>query len=310
MSLNKEILDKILLIKDLKIEIDKDLSTSSTFKLLARGDLITIESEQAGIELIKIFYHYKIKYRILGLGANQIIPQTSTDPYLKLHLDFDKNILKEEQNEIDVPASLSIHFLTQYATKFGLKGWEVFTGIPATVGGAIFMNAGTALGEFGSIVKEVRILRRDGKIENLMITPKDFSYRKNHFLKEGDLLLKAKLIHFGLDQKIAEIIKKYLQYRLDTQPLWSKTCGCMFKNAKINIENNSEGAITCPVGKYIDIIGLKGLEVNGVRISHKHGNFFENTGNGTYQDVLKLMEAVKNELYLNFGIEFEAEVEF
>lgn len=309
MSLTDEIILQIKQIQDLTLEIQKDLSKSSTFKLLAVGDFISVRSKEALIKLIHVFNSHQVRYRMLGLGANQILPKTSPVPYLKLNLPFDKNILNQVQEKYKVSASLSINVLTAHAIKFGLKGWEVFTGIPATVGGAIFMNAGTALGEFGKIVHSVEIVRKDGQVENYIVNEKSFSYRKNNFLNEGDIIVGAELKHFGIDESIGKKIEEYLQYRSDTQPLWAKTCGCMFKNAKIK-QSLTNTLITCPAGKYIDIIGLTGLEYNGVKISRVHGNFFENNGEATYEDVIKLMEVVEKELFRNFGIKFESEVEY
>ncbi len=309
MFLNSEIIFKINEIKDLSFEMGKDLSKSSTFKLVASGDFISIRTKEATALLLQLLYSYNLDYRVLGLGANQILPTTSPVPYLKLNFSFDKNIFNNVCDLYKVPASLSISNLTAHAVKFGIKGWEVFTGIPATVGGAIFMNAGTALGEFGSIVHSVDIVRKNGRMENYLVNEKSFSYRKNNFLNSGDIIIGAELKHFGIDLSIGSKIEQYLQYRSETQPLLAKTCGCMFKNAKINLPQ-SHGVITCPAGLYIDIMGLKGLQYNGVRVSRKHANFFENVGEARYEDVFKLMEIIYSELYDNFGIKFEPEVEF
>src|SRR5690606_35634915 len=108
------------------------------------------------------------------------------------------------------------------------------------------------------------------------------------------------LKHFGVDAQLRDIIKNYLDLRNKTQPMSEKTCGCVFKNSK--------GLVTCRAGMFIDILGLKGLTYNGIRVSTKHANFMENFGNANYDDVIALIKIVKNELKLQYGVEFETEV--
>src|SRR5690606_27919496 len=106
-----------------------------------------------------------------------------------------------------------------------LIGWEVFSGIPASLGGAIFMNAGTGLGEICEIVDSVRVMDREANIREVTKNNLKFSYRHNHFIEPGEIIISAKLINKGLDEKIGEKIKDYLDFRKNTQPLNTKSCG-------------------------------------------------------------------------------------
>jgi len=295
-------LDKVLSnIKSCEVELGKDLSKFSTMRLKAVGDLITVFNEHALQEVLITLKNNNQDFIVLGMGANQLLKSESDLPYLMLKFELDKSILDEPKETYLLPASVKLSSLTSHAAKFGLKGWEVFTGVPATLGGALFMNAGTGLGEICEVVKRVWYLTGDGEKKELVVDASSFSYRRNNFLKKGEVIVAAELVHFGLQDEMMLLIKDYLQKRNASQPMSSFTCGCVFKNSSF------EG-VSCPAGKFIDIIGLKGLQVGGIRISEKHGNFMENFDNATYEDVKELISIAQKELFQQFGIIFELEV--
>jgi UDP-N-acetylmuramate dehydrogenase len=206
--------------------------------------------------------------------------------------------LDQVREEYELPASLGINYLTSHAVKFGLKGWEVFTGIPASLGGAIFMNAGTNLGEIGPLMKKVKIVSSDGSLREEVMNEKSFTYRHNHFLKDGDVIVGATMFHRGIDPAISIKIKEYLEYRKKTQPLATKNCGCVFKNPHKELQ----------AGRLIDLMGLKGLQVGGLRISPKHANFIENTTSSNWDQFESLVKIIKSNMDHFYGIEFELEV--
>jgi UDP-N-acetylmuramate dehydrogenase len=284
-------------IQDIEILENIDLTKFTTIKLQTFGTLIKVFTSSAAQKLIAKLNNDNCPYHLVGWGANQIIHDLGSTILIKLDFSFDRNYLKEVRDEYVFPASVPLNILTSHAQKFGLSGWEVFTGIPASIGGAIFMNAGTSLGEIGSIVKEVKILGNSGKIRFEKIDEKSFSYRRNHFLKDGEVILEATLFHNGIKPKIKLQIQDYLDFRKRTQPLTSKNCGCVFKNY-----DDLHKA-----GQFIDVCGLKGLTKNGLRVSHLHANFIENIDSATSQDFLDLSNLIKYELELFSGIEFELE---
>lgn len=288
-------------LNDISVHEDIDLTNYTTMRLSARGSLIEVFSIDALTTLLPLLSNSDVEYRILGLGANQIIPESYSGYYIKLKLPFDKSNFTTLLDEYDFPASVSLSYLTGLAKKFGLKGWESFTGVPATLGGAIYMNAGTGLGEIGDIVDSFKVCSSEGILRDINVSSTTFSYRKNNELLPGDVIVSAKLVHNGIDHGLKDKIQDYLEYRNNTQPMWAKTCGCIFKNYI--------GKQTCRAGQCIDIIGLKGFGLNGIKVSNTHGNFFENAGKGTRSEVLELVSFVKSELYLQFGIKFEIEAE-
>lgn len=301
----QELLESLNSIDGVEVEIKKDLKKFSTMRLQAFGDLITVKNVEALKAVTKKLTQNNIQYRVLGWGANILLPEISSTPYLQLEFDFDRGVFNQPQDEYILPASVSLATLTSHANKFGLKGWEVFTGIPASLGGAIFMNAGTNLGEIGSIIKEVNLVTKEGAEKLIKIDQHSFSYRHNKFVNPGDVIYQARLIHFGTDEAITKKIREYLEMRTRTQPLKEWTCGCIFKNFQ-----DSNTGVTCRAGQFIDILGLKGLTYKNLQISPKHANFMENRSDSSYEDVMMMITVLKKELKLQTGVSFETEVEF
>ena len=301
-------------IKDLKldkkysgviVEFDKDLTGYSTLQLKGRGNVITVSDRKSLQSVVKDLFQSNILYRVLGKGSNILIDEWSEEPYIKIDFVFDKGIFNNNLNTFTIPASVPLNLLTAVAIKNGFSGWEVFTGIPASLGGAIAMNAGTSLGEISNIVDSVTTIRSDGEVSIRKLNKKDFSYRANHFLSPGEIIIEATLFHHGLSSEIPSLIKNYLQKRSDSQPLTKKTCGCTFKNRVVKEDKNLE---TCRAGQFIDMIGLKGFEYKSLRVSPTHANFIENMGGATKQGFLELIEIINNEVDKNAGFKFETEV--
>lgn len=288
--------DEIRNIPELEIKDDCDLTNFTTMRLHSRGTLIEILETDALKILLPILVREKIPYLLLGWGANQLLP--SEVPGVVIHLKMPHVLPDELKSEYELPASVSLNQLTSLALKFGLKGWEVFTGIPATLGGAIYMNAGTNLGEIGKLIRSVRIISPDGSERTELISEKSFSYRKNHFMRPGEVIVGAVIAHQGTDQNITQKIKEYLEYRKKTQPLATRNCGCVFKNPHPQL----------PAGKLIDQLGLKDLKVGDLRISPKHGNFMENTGKADWDQFSSLLSVIRFQMDHWYGIEFELEV--
>lgn len=275
-----------------------DLTSFTTFRLSSRGDLVEVKSVLALQKLLPLLGKYKKKYLVVGWGANQILPAICDQIIIHLSLSYDSSLLNERKEEYFLPASLGLNHLTAHAVKFALKGWEVFTGIPASLGGAVYMNAGTNLGEIGSLIKKVTLVTPEGDIREEVIKGASFTYRHNHFVKPGEVIVGATLIHQGVDETIPQRIKEYLEYRKRSQPLATKNCGCVFKNPHKELQ----------AGRLIDSLGLKGLRSGNLRISEKHANFIENTGEANWDQFSALISTIKHQIDHFYGIEFELEV--
>ncbi len=277
---------------------NQDLTSYTTMRLASRGDVVEVKSVEALQELLPLLKKTNRNYLLVGWGANQILPAKCTELIIHLDFLFDLSYLATQKDEYVLPASVGLNYLTAHAVKFGLKGWEIFTGIPASLGGAIYMNAGTNLGEIGKLVTKVMLVTSDGNLREEKITKESFSYRHNHFVKLGEVIVGAVMVHEGNDPAISEKIKDYLEYRKKSQPLATKNCGCVFKNPHKELQ----------AGRLIDLMGFKGLSVGGLRVSTKHANFIENTGSSNWDQFEAIVGIIKSNMDTFYGIEFELEV--
>ena len=187
--------------------------------------------------------------------------------------------------------------LLRKLNKMGLGGLGCLAGVPGTVGGAIRMNAGTRMGEIGAHIAFVQVMLPNGKTENLMPDAIDFQYRKAT-LPEGAIVTRvgawvSKEAH--ADER--ELIQEHLEYRKNTQPLDTPSCGSTFKNPPGDT-----------AGRLIDAAGLKGYAVGGAQISEKHANFFINTGEATAHDLYTLIKHARDTVSEKFGVTLEPEV--
>lgn len=275
-----------------------DLSKSSTLRLKSQCDFLKIKNVSF---LVKLFNKFNGKrFRVIGRGANIVLPEDNHDHiFIRLGLDSNSSELEESRDSYYLSASTSLSKVISHAMNFGKKNWEVLTGIPGTLGGAITMNAGTKLGEISEIVSQLQIVKSNGDLIDYVIKPDDFSYRKNHFLEEGDVVISVTLKSFGDDEQITQVMKEYMSYREKTQPLWEKTCGSVFKNDSSYL-----------AGKSIDLAGLKGLSSGGLGVSDLHANFIINQNSGNRSDFVRLTNALKQELERTYGVSFELEAKF
>jgi len=276
----------------------EDLTSYTTMRLKSIGDLLIVNNKSALKESLRIIKKFDRDYFVIGWGANLILPPVNKALIIHLDFSFDLSELNDVKEEYILPASLGLNHLTSHAVKFNLVGWDVFTGIPASLGGAVYMNAGTNLGEIGSLIKSVLVITRSGEEKEIILNEKSFSYRKNHFLSEGDIIVEVVMKNLGSDSSVCERIKAYLELRRKTQPLATKNCGCVFKNPGKKLQ----------AGRLVDQIGLKGLSFGGLVISPKHANFIENRDLSDWYQFSTLTETVKFYMDHFYGIEFELEV--
>lgn len=282
---------------------NENLAKYSTLRLKSFGHVLKVSSVEILSKVLNYLNREQVQYRIIGFGSNQVLSGSDTLLYLKIDLPYSLSDVSTLSSEYHLPATFPLYHLTTLAMKYFLDGFEVFTGIPATLGGAVYMNAGTSLGEIGSIVKKVHLLTKEGKFKEIVIEKgreKDFfNYRKNLFCFPGEVITHVTIAPKGENPNIAEKIRHYQKYRNETQPLQQKTCGCVFKNPNLNVT----------AGQLIDQCGLKGLNIGGVRVSPMHANFIENVADGTYQDFIQLVEQVKERVFEKFNIKLELEVQ-
>lgn len=196
-------------------------------------------------------------------------------------------------------AGVKMIALVKRMQREGWTGLEFLAGVPGTIGGGIVMNAGTALGEVVDALVDVTLVDRDGTVRTVPAAELNMAYRHCE-LPEGAIVASARFRTTGADRaESAAKIAHHLDYRARTQPVDVPTCGSTFRNPPGDT-----------AGRLIDATGLKGTAVGGARVSPKHANFVENTGNATADDIRALIEQVQDAVEAAHGVRLRREVHF
>lgn len=231
-------------------------------------------------QVINILKKYNIKYFIIGNGSNTILPLYYNGVIIKLNNFNELNI---KNNEVVVGSGYMFNKLSSELSNLGYTGYEWSVGIPGTVGGCIYNNAGAYKMEISDLLISVTVLKDDEIIE-LSKEECDFKYRSSIFKENSDYIIlscKLKLLKGDLNE-IKKIIEDRTNRRIATQPLEYPSCGSVFRNHP-----------DIPAGKLIEDLGLKGYSIGGAKVSEKHANFIINTGTATSNDIIKLIDYIK-----------------
>lgn len=276
------------------------LSRYTTYKVGGEAKVLV---NPKSCEKLKLLLEYlkknNIKYKVIGNGSNLIF---SDDCYDGVIIKLDSfNEIKIEDTKVTVGAAYSLMKLSLKAASLGLTGLEFAAGIPGTVGGAIYMNAGAYNSDMGYIVSEVNVLNPFGEIKTLYNKELNFHYRTSFFQETQDYIILSAVIilKHGKKENIKEVMEDRKKRRLLSQPLEYPSAGSVFRNP--------EGDYA---GKLIEEIGLKGYEIGGAQISMKHANFIINKNHATAKDVRDLILLAKDKVKEKYNIELKIEQEF
>lgn len=280
-----------------KIEKDISLSTLTTYKTGGIAKLVVYPNNINNLkQMLKLIHKYNIKYFILGKGSNTLF---SDKEFNGVIIKLDKlNNFKIKQTEIYVESGMILSKLVQASVKNELTGLEFAIGIPGTIGGAIYMNAGAYGNNMSNIVKSVIVLNEKFQIKEIPLEKLKFDYRYSIFQANKNLICVAaniKLEH-GNHDEIASKIKENLLKRKNSQPLEYPSAGSVFRNPEGNY-----------AGKIIEELGLKGKNIGGAEISTKHANFIINKNNASSSDILKLIKLVQKEVKDKYKIDLKLE---
>lgn len=243
----------------------------------------------------------KLPITVIGTGTNLLVRDTGIRGITISLLNAFKEISLLERHDklarIYCGAGVSKPALLNWAMENSLTGLEFSAGVPGTIGGGIFMNAGTKYGCYGDILKELRIYDFEAGGKTLERGSLHFGYREQNAV-QGSLVVSATFeLRTGSPEAIRAEVNRIIAERAEKQPLDFPSCGSTFKNP----EGHS-------AGRLIEKAGLKGLRVGGAEISLKHANFILNKGNATAGDILTLIDIIKARVSEQFGITLECEV--
>ncbi len=279
------------------IKVNPSLSRYTTYRVGGVARLIVYPKNiDSLISLMKIINDHDIKYFILGNGSNVLF---SDDFYDGIIIKLDKfDEIDFQDNIVKVGAGYSLIKLSLECAKKGLAGLEFASGIPGTLGGAVFMNAGAYNADMKSVVKDVTVLTPDLKVITLTNQEMKFNYRES-FLQhnKGYICLGATLkLGHGKREELEEIIKERKLARKRTQPLEYPSAGSVFRNPP--------GLFS---GKLIEDLNLKGYTIGGAMISPKHANFIINYNCASASDIKEIIDYVKEKAYEKYKINLRVE---
>ena len=275
------------------------LNEYTTYRVggIARA-LVIVDDKEALKKLIRFLEEKKMKWKILGNGSNLIFQDGFYDGIL-ISLS---NLNQIEINDtfITVEAGYPLPKLAMKAAKSSLTGLEFAAGIPGTVGGALFMNAGAYKSDMGYVVKEVTFL--DENLEEKVFTNRecDFHYRTSYFKKHPKCICLSTTISLkhGMKEASLAVMEDRRKRRVESQPLEYPSAGSVFRNP--------EGDYA---GRLIESLGYKGKMFGGAMVSEKHANFIINKNHATASDIIRLIHDIQKRVKKEYGIDLKLEQE-
>lgn len=296
--------DKLLadikeIVDETRVICNEPLSLHTTFRVGGPCDVyVSVASIKEAEELIRLLSMNKVPYFVIGNGSNLLV---SDEGFRGVIVELSKNFseISVDGEYITASAGALLVKVANEAYKHGLTGLEFASGIPGTIGGGVFMNAGAYGGELKDVVKSVTVLNTEtGEISEKSCEEMKFSYRHS-IAKEEPLLVLSVILKLSTGN--AELIKARMdelkEQRIAKQPLEFPSAGSTFKRP--------EGYFA---GKLIQDAGLKGYSVGGAQVSEKHSGFVINKGNATASDIFTLISDVQRIVYEKFGVKLETEV--
>lgn len=293
-------IDEIKKLKLGKLIENVDLKKYTTYKIGGIAKLLVIPDDvDCLIKLLKYIEINKIKHKVLGFGSNLIF---SDDNYDGILIKLDEfNDLDINGTTVVVGAGYSMIKLSLAVARQGLAGLEFASGIPGTVGGAVYMNAGAYGSDMGYIVKSIKVLTPDNKVVVMENKELNYHYRTSFLKQNSDYIcLEATLkLRKGDRDTILEVIRDRKKRRLDTQPLEFPSAGSVFRNPPDD-----------SAWRLIEGIGYKGKKVGDAMVSTKHANFIINTGHASGDDIKKLILEIQKKVKSKYDIDLKVEQEF
>ena len=279
------------------IKIDEKLSEYVNFKVGGPADILLIpNSKEQVIKSIKICKENNIPFYLIGNGSN-ILVRDGGFRGVVLSLKNVKNIYVDGE-KIEAECGVMLKEVSDKAIENSLTGFEFACGIPGTIGGAVFMNAGAYDGEISKVIESAEVIDENCNIIRLSREELDFGYRSSLVMKKGYTVLSAVFkLEKGQVKTIKELIEDLTNKRESKQPLEYPSAGSTFKRPTGYF-----------AGKLIQDAGLKGYSIGGAAVSEKHSGFVINKGNATAKDITDLIKHIQDEVKKQFGVDLHPEV--
>ncbi|MGI6451921.1 MAG: UDP-N-acetylmuramate dehydrogenase [Syntrophomonadaceae bacterium] len=280
------------------VRIMEPMKNHTSFKIGGPADVMVLpESVDMLKEVIQICVSNRLPYFVFGLGSNLLVTDKGFRGIaIKIGNSFKE--VKISGAKIHAQAGIRLSELSRKASAASLSGLEFAEGIPGSLGGAIFMNAGAYGSEMKDIVSRVTVMSPQGEIRSYIKDELELEYRKSRFQKSQEIIISAELtLTEGDKEEIQAQMRELAKQRREKQPLDLPSAGSTFKRPPGYY-----------VGPLIEKMGLKGYQIGGARISEKHAGFIVNTGNATAADVINLIKFVQEKTRELYNIEIEPEI--
>jgi UDP-N-acetylmuramate dehydrogenase len=300
----------------MKFRKNVSLKNYTTFKIGGRAKYFFIaKTKKDLIKAVATAKKLKLPFFVLGGGSNLLV---SDKGYNGLIINFKFSIFNFQKNKIIVGAGTKLGELVNASAERRLSGLEWASGIPGTVGGAVFGNAGSFQKSMKDVVKEVEVLdTKDSRFEIYDFKKCKFGYRNSIFKHKKNLIILSVILNLkkGKKSEIKKKIKEYLNYKKERQPLNYPSAGSIFKNpsgfsAGELGEEDESSSLSFAAARLIEKCGLKGKRIGQAKISEKHANFIVNLGNARAKEVKKLINLIKKEVKKKFGVLLDEEIQF
>lgn len=283
-----------------RVLVNEPLARYTTMKIGGPADILIVPKHVTSIEkTLQLVKQYKTKWTVIGRGSNLLVSDKGIEGVV-IRLGEGLDHLEVENHRVRVGGGYPLIKLSTLLSRQGLAGLEFASGIPGSVGGAVYMNAGAHKSDISNVLSKALILFENGTIEWLMNREMEFSYRTSVLqTKRPGIVLEAEFqLQVGKREEIVRNMQKNKDYRRETQP-WNHPCaGSVFRNPLPEF-----------AGNLVEKAGLRGYQIGGAQISEMHGNFIVNTGGASAQDVLSLIALIKHTIKEKFGIDMHTEVE-
>ena len=290
-------------IAGLKVKIAEPLARHTSMRIGGPADyFIEVERDAALTNLLQALNGHGTPFCLLGNGSNVLVSDRGVRGAVVHLVGEFKRVSWREENltvQVDVGAAYAVTQLVREAARKGYEGLEFAEGIPGSVGGALFMNAGAYGSEFEKIVDRVEGMTAEGKSICFSRNEMIFSYRDSH-LPQGTVVTRVHMrLHKGEALKVGTKLRELVGRRKGSQPSGFPNSGSMFRNPPGDY-----------AGRLIEAAGLKGRRIGQSQISERHANFIINLGGAKAVEVRALMELAQTEVRREFGVQLIAEVKF
>ncbi len=278
--------------------INEPMSKHTSFKIGGPADVIALPANEEELQaLLKRAKDNGIPVTLIGNGSNLLVRDKGIRG-LVIKLGNMLCKIEAEGERLSFGSGVSLAMASRKAADLELTGMEFAVGIPGSIGGAVYMNAGAYDGEMSKVVESVRVIDTNGDLMLLKAEQLEFAYRKTKLQKSGLIVTEVNLkLEPGCKDDITSKMADFSHRRISKQPLELPSAGSMFKR---------------PVGYFagtlIEQTGLKGYTVGGAQVSEKHAGFVVNVGGATAADVLQLIKDVQDKVFSAHGVQLEPEV--